>query len=56
MFNVLDKDGKKIKVAKVDTKLHKHISGRDFTKDDNVEFVSIISKVTNKKPLVSKKK
>lgn len=40
MFDVLDKDGKKITVEKVDMKKHFHLSWREFTKDDkNVAFV-----------------
>lgn len=39
MFNVLDKDDKKITVEKVDIKKHRHLSGREFTKEDkNITF------------------
>lgn len=57
MFNVLNEDGVKIQVEKVDTKIHKHVSGRDFTKDDNVEFITVAKKVvTPKKTITPKKK
>ena len=51
MFNVLNKDWKKIKVAKIDIKIHKHLLGREFTKEDGFNTI-----ITMKKPLASKKR
>lgn len=49
MYKVLNSDWEVVKVKEVDIKLHKHISGREFTKDDGVSFV------TAKKPAVKPK-
>lgn len=48
MYKVLDQDDKKIIVDKVDIKKHRHISGREFTKDDNVKFISVAKKIVEK--------
>ena len=58
MFKVLDTNGKKIIVDKVDKTKHRHVSGREFTKD---EFVIKMSKPTPtkveiKKPISFKRK
>ena len=47
MYNVLDLNDKIIKVELIDIKNHRHLSGRFFNQDDNVEFVTI-KKVTKK--------
>lgn len=40
MFKVLDENGKIVVVEKINKSKHKHLSGREFTKDDkNVTFV-----------------
>lgn len=39
MYNVLNQDGEKIQVEKINPQIHKHISGREFTEDDNFDFV-----------------
>lgn len=49
MFNVLNQNGKKIKVEAIDVKLHRHVSGREFTKDDKVKFIEE-KKVVESKP------
>lgn len=38
MYRVLNEKGKVEIVEVVDAKKHKHLSWRDFTKDDNVKF------------------
>ena len=50
MYKVLDQDGNKVTVEKVDKKLHKHISWREFTKDDNVTFVSVAKPKPKQEP------
>ena len=56
MFKVLDQDGNKITVEKVDITKHKHLSWREFTKE---EFPSPVTKKPvakeTTKPLASKK-
>lgn len=34
MFNVLNQDGEKISVEVIDPTIHRHLSGREFSKDD----------------------
>lgn len=48
MYKVLNEDNKVIVVESVDIKKHRHLSGREFTKDDNIK-TSVIKKVIAKK-------
>ena len=58
MYKVLDKNDKKIITDKVDARIHRHISGREFTKDEFPAKVikPTITKTVEKKVITPKTK
>jgi len=38
MFNVLNQDGERIQVNKIDPQIHKHVTWRDFTEEEVLEL------------------
>jgi len=56
MFKVLNDEWEIVKVPVVDVTKHKHLSGRDFIKEDGFnKIVKVVKKDLPKKTLSSKK-